>query len=252
MKATLESLRSALVRRAAIAALVGLIANVLVAWALSAFIAPAGALSDLSYGTAARLRDRDIAFTAHIFRGFGVARATITYESETLAIDRAADLFPSMPHNSIASELRVRRVPDPLLESPPRDACIVVAGCGWPCLSFRHDLGMSIVPGRPTTRSEFKGQFRGLDLPLPDWSDFRLTAPVKYPGIDRAARRSLPVSPLWFGLLANSALYAMLAAIPLVIIPSVRVALCCRRHACVTCGYPLGSLARCPECGHAG
>jgi hypothetical protein len=232
--------------------LVGLLTNALLAWTLSAFIAPSRLMSDLSYGTATRLSDRDITYTAIIYSGFGVVRANIVYEWESRSLNRAADLSPSEPHNAIASELLARRLPNPVLESPTCETCMVVAACGWPYLSFRHDLGISVVSQQPATPGQLKGQFLGLDLPLPDWPDFEQGSPVKYPQVDRAARRTLPVSPLWFGLILNSTVFATLVAVPLLVVPGIRAAFRRSRQACVNCGYSRGSLPRCPECGSTG
>lgn len=59
----------------------------------------------------------------------------------------------------------------------------------------------------------------------------------------------LPVAPIWLGLLANSALYAVLVFC-LLLIPQMLV-----RHfrrstrTCIICGYP-AQRDRCPECGY--
>jgi hypothetical protein len=69
---------------------------------------------------------------------------------------------------------------------------------------------------------------------------------------DRSLRR-LPLDPVWPGFLINTAFYAMvlwaLCATP----PAIRRGLRRRRGACMRCGYDLrgGERASCPECGAA-
>lgn len=86
--------------------------------------------------------------------------------------------------------------------------------------------------------------------PVGEWAacGTRVTA-----GLDWASLRVLP-EPSWLGLLANSALFAVVlfliwvAVTGLVrrIVKSVSVP----PGACPRCRYPLGGLTRCPECGY--
>ncbi len=62
--------------------------------------------------------------------------------------------------------------------------------------------------------------------------------------------RALPYSPVWRGLLANTALYAALWTLPLIGIPLLRQRRRVRRGRCPSCGYDVqGVNVACPECG---
>ena len=61
--------------------------------------------------------------------------------------------------------------------------------------------------------------------------------------------RVLPWRPLWPGLLLDSVLYGAALGV-LILVPRELIRLRrWRRHRCPTCGYPVGSSLRCPECG---
>jgi len=61
--------------------------------------------------------------------------------------------------------------------------------------------------------------------------------------------RVLPLRPLWLGFILNSALYAVFLGVlwfgPLALRRSVRI----RRRRCPGCGYPVGTMSHCAECG---
>lgn len=63
-------------------------------------------------------------------------------------------------------------------------------------------------------------------------------------------RLSIPVRPIWPGLLANTLFYAALAVTPMVLLRWWRTRRRRARGLCVACGYELGEgVAACPECG---
>ncbi len=82
-----------------------------------------------------------------------------------------------------------------------------------------------------------------LALPLPAWSD---NWQVRQP-------RVLPIRPIWGGLLANTLLYAIVAAVLIWIVRALRDRRRFRRGLCPRCTYERhGMYAEpCPECGWA-
>lgn len=64
-----------------------------------------------------------------------------------------------------------------------------------------------------------------------------------------AGDRALPLLPLWPGLLANTAIYALLWAVSVLMLPAVRRRARRRRGRCVRCNYEVLGLDTCPECG---
>lgn len=67
-------------------------------------------------------------------------------------------------------------------------------------------------------------------------------------------RGALPLIPIWPGLLANTAAFALFWLLVLFAIPLTRRAIRARRGQCINCGYDLHATPSgnpCPECGHA-
>lgn len=73
------------------------------------------------------------------------------------------------------------------------------------------------------------------------------------PGTRWALRleRIIPTGILWTGLAADSAFYALALWVVLIGPRSLRRLLRARRHQCPSCGYPIGTLPTCTECGAA-
>ncbi|MBL9148279.1 MAG: hypothetical protein JNM94_06240 [Phycisphaerae bacterium] len=63
--------------------------------------------------------------------------------------------------------------------------------------------------------------------------------------------RVLPLRPIWSGFVADSLIYATAVAAALMVPGVVRRWHRSRRNLCVQCGYAVGALPRCPECGNA-
>lgn len=110
------------------------------------------------------------------------------------------------------------------------------AGWPWPAAAgwYREDFEQHVVPGEQSRRTSGTGEAIGLRCRLDRWQN------VEW---------AIPVRPVWSGLLANVGVFA-LAAMALLTTPG-----CWRRYVrrwegrCVACGYELGGLPRCPECG---
>lgn len=62
----------------------------------------------------------------------------------------------------------------------------------------------------------------------------------------------IPIGPVWLGLLADVALYAVLFAVAVNAPGAVRRRVRARAGRCVRCGYQLATAGTCPECGHIG
>lgn len=60
---------------------------------------------------------------------------------------------------------------------------------------------------------------------------------------------TIPIQPLFPGLLVNTALYAAITFLLLSTPSFIRRTSRKRRHACLRCGYDIQTLPRCPECG---
>ncbi|MCL4196414.1 MAG: hypothetical protein KJZ69_02880 [Phycisphaerales bacterium] len=121
------------------------------------------------------------------------------------------------------------------------EMCTIVTA-GWPFLSFEgsvHHLGNAAgVQSRLSGMISVPERIAGLAIP----------------SIDVPPDRVLPVGPIWFGLLANTVLYAVPFAVLVWAIGLFRRRVRFLRGRCPSCGYDLrGSTdrdgSRCPECG---
>ena len=103
---------------------------------------------------------------------------------------------------------------------------------GWPRPAMWFGGGLS---GR--------GQFLagGIELPA-GWS--RASA-----GGNLMLAKALPVRPIWGGLAINTAVYAVLFAVPVFGWPMVRTRKRLERGLCPRCGYDLAGTTGCSECG---
>jgi hypothetical protein len=106
---------------------------------------------------------------------------------------------------------------------------------GWPFVAFHgggHQMPVRVEGRDPRAPGA---------LELPTWIPTRQNhAP------------SVPIAPLWRGLLLNVACWSLAIAVPLLALRAARRAWRRRRGRCVECGYPLapsGAEATCPECG---
>lgn len=61
--------------------------------------------------------------------------------------------------------------------------------------------------------------------------------------------KTLPLRPLWGGLAINTALYAVLFAVPVIGWPVLRTRRRIKRGLCPRCGYDLAGTTGCSECG---
>lgn len=106
---------------------------------------------------------------------------------------------------------------------------------GWPMPALRalvYDGGAS----RRATQPANPPQLAGLKPPRVFLSD-------------AASARTLPISPIWIGLFANTAFYASLIWLTVLGFGLARRAYRTRRGLCAECGYELAGLTKCPECG---
>ncbi len=63
--------------------------------------------------------------------------------------------------------------------------------------------------------------------------------------------RCLPLRPRWLGFAINTAVYAAMLGVPLLLLPMLRRAWRRKQQRCPNCGYEIGpgGQSRCPECG---
>jgi hypothetical protein len=135
-----------------------------------------------------------------------------------------------------------------------RDSRVVDAR-GWPLLALSSEL--ELTPGNPVppqlTPALVSGgaiTISGSSAPFGSTGTLVLTTPVA-PGI----RPPLPTRPIWFGLLADTLIFAAAWCILWLTLTIPRRFVCevarVRRGACVQCGYDLGFdfIRGCPECG---
>jgi hypothetical protein len=107
---------------------------------------------------------------------------------------------------------------------------------GWPCLALESELcfvweGDVATSGPVVTGGINLGPFRG-------------GAAASY--------RALSLRPIWFGLIVNAILFAVMWSVLWVIARALLLQLRRRSGHCPSCAYDLrGTLSgRCPECGH--
>lgn len=125
---------------------------------------------------------------------------------------------------------------DGLEDNGPARFTANIYQAGWP---MRCVEGIDFVENAGGTRIQTFGTFT---IGLPFHSS------ASPPGV----RESIPLGPIWLGLLANTFFYAYLIALPVLSIRAVRVVRRRRRGACESCGYSRAGLApeaACPECG---
>jgi hypothetical protein len=132
---------------------------------------------------------------------------------------------------------------------PAKGESIWIKASGWPLRSFRCELHVkdNWVPapgGTPTLTGHTWSAPGGLILGSPDgpsWADWPPDFPIIIPG-----------TPIWSGVLVNTALFALAWALALYPVASLRRARRRRLGLCERCAYDRRGLppqAACPECG---
>lgn len=109
-----------------------------------------------------------------------------------------------------------------------------VTRSGWPCLS----LEASAI-GSPETRGQGGGYARQSSLRLPE-----SVGPLRFD-----PKRPLPLRPLWTGFAVDALIFSAGSFAVFASVGVTRRGLRRRRGRCESCGYDLGGLERCPECG---
>ncbi len=135
--------------------------------------------------------------------------------------------------------------PPDFKDDPPK-ARLWTERFGWPARSAVRYEAILVTHGSnggATDEFAFYDDFRAragwrTGLGVPGW-----LAGLRWPG------SVIPVWPIWWGLLANAALYGSVAAACLMAPRWVRRSMRRRRGQCVRCGYDLAGLRVCPECG---
>ena len=118
--------------------------------------------------------------------------------------------------------------------------------CGWPWLCLRWHISTS-WPGGPMSSAVLHGAIElGEQRDYRYDSGFSRTFPCPVP-----ADRTLPLLPIWPGLLLNMLFYAavlwLLICGPFALRRFIRI----RRSLCPACAYPTGESVVCSECGNA-
>ncbi|HRQ72053.1 MAG TPA: hypothetical protein PLU35_03400 [Phycisphaerales bacterium] len=196
--------------------LVGVVANVPVAWGCAAFAPlPLGhaTLEDNLSTSWVRFMPEDIGAPTRAFRA--------THAGAT--------------HWQLHKELY-----EGASESNPRDVHVVNRWAfGFPTRSLYVHAVWSPVP-TPGVRPTWKAGIRF----TPNFSEWMMRA-------GRANMGALPIAPLWGGFAINAAFYAIIAGMLWMTYKRTRAMKRLRSGLCVHCGYDARSLAVCPECGHA-
>lgn len=124
----------------------------------------------------------------------------------------------------------------------PSGASIDRSRYGWPFRSIYHDTLATVPSSDPQLLNGYFAEAKramGLNggIKAPDWWP-------KARGV-----HSLPLIPIWPGLLANIAIFAVAWFTPGFVWRTARNRRRKIRHQCLTCGYNKASLPTCPECG---
>lgn len=109
---------------------------------------------------------------------------------------------------------------------------------GWPCPCFGFVREFQFPPQPTPAIIVIEG---GWEVP-PHLAPRRYAASMSGPLV-------LPLRPLWTGLFINVSLYATLFALAMWGWRGLRLRLRRRRRQCLACGYAIGTLGTCPECG---
>lgn len=135
---------------------------------------------------------------------------------------------------------------------------VVDVSAGWPLRSFRGTCAPQSRRRGDSLTPEQLTRTRPVDLPptgrciiLPMWLQDSLER-LKARGTmltDVSLLTPLPATPVWQGFFANSVLYACCPVLVLWSIRGICTTLRRNRGGCAACGYDVGDLAMCPECG---
>ncbi len=194
---------------------VGLAANGLVAWAIAVWLPyPDPRIWDNpTSGPLARITDipADWPTTDHIARRSAVGR----------------------------TEWQFMQRGDPITYKPPPDYTVLHLYCvGWPFetlesqLASRHAFGSLPSPAWPSA-IRIPGVLR------PEW----------FIHLGREYQDDLPLRPIWPAFALNTLFYAAIVFGASRLLLALRRSRRRRRYRCISCGYPISSLATCPECG---
>jgi hypothetical protein len=124
-------------------------------------------------------------------------------------------------HSTYPDDLKLQRTTGPYI--------IVHVECGWPwrCLKARSEY----MPG--------------------GWRDVQkaVALPARIGPRGRRVKPELPIAIRWPQFAANSMVFAMAVAVPIVVIKHAQAAHRKRGNRCEACGYPRGKSEVCTECG---
>ena len=110
---------------------------------------------------------------------------------------------------------------------------------GWPFLAFGAELSRDCS----TTEADFPVSDNrvlwGVTVSVPSWVAARIAGSDTF---------TIPLRPLWLGLIANSCLYAVLGWLLVAAVTKWRFVRR-ERRGCPRCGYPMKEMSTCSECG---
>ncbi|MEO1130452.1 MAG: hypothetical protein AAFX05_12205 [Planctomycetota bacterium] len=111
---------------------------------------------------------------------------------------------------------------------------------GWPMRSFTCTFVMT-----RTLQSVQRNQYAAtVDGPGP-----RTGLPIPFALTDTQEFRRFPILPAWPGFFVNTALYAGVLLVPLLLVRQARRVQRRGVERCVRCGYDVAGVDMCPECG---
>jgi hypothetical protein len=200
--------------------LIGALANVAVAWAC-AYLVPFRGFTARQYEVGSGQY-----WSVLCWEAFGSRRiVAVRFRPDTEERDR--NRRPVLPAWS-----RIGRG-DPL----PSGSSVLAEAAearGWPLLSMSTTFAST-----PMSSLDAPAAREGAAIEPP--SDVR--------NVYDASGRNLPLRPVWWGFLGNTALYGAAAWLLVFLLLAVRRCGRARRGLCPACGYALGASAVCPECG---
>ncbi|MCC6676791.1 MAG: hypothetical protein IT436_06570 [Phycisphaerales bacterium] len=231
--------------RAVLALVAGAMMTVLVAWAVARFVRLSTTGVEIYSDTGELIRCE-----LHQWKLPGVNRVGFFPTGAVLAQVKDDDV-PFVVHDAAADSLRrflkesawpgSHRAPDPEADPSITWAGVIQDARGWPMpalgCEWTYDSNQMFRWPPPTQPW----------LPLSGGIALKSTTASNDPSTFRA----LPYLPIWPGLLADTAFYAILISLAVFTVGRVRGFLRLRRNRCPSCGYSLAGLTTpgCPECG---
>jgi hypothetical protein len=231
-----------LLRFAWLAAVLGFVTTIGVAWALAAWLPLRGTRASYVYRLAP-FRDSSCRMSTIEAERPGLLRRgyDLDFPGET-KVWLAGGLLLSL--YDMGDNLRLQQLPSSKLPLPVIDRDVpstwpgIQDARGWPFLCLWCTMSPTYSPPPATS------------TPVRTSGGITLTPSLPGGLSDLSDARALPFRPLWRGFALNTAIYSIAWLIPMAALPSLRKHLRTRRGHCPCCNYDLvgDRDAGCPEC----